>query len=246
MSGPNPRLRLIPGPTTTRSRPEYLPPSQQLPDNLDGQPLPVGPRVHTHVEPFKEHDWNGDRARGGSDPNAPSWLNDFDTGSGRICAVCGVMELTGKTIRADQAGWKYLYKDAWGNEVRSPEPLPCPLFIGQTNGAVMDGRVKTRVLTGRMNGVEGRVESIEERLDRLEVENVALKQRLEEATVELDADRVIEWLAEQVRQRARSAPALAPGAPAALPEPVEDLIDVLGIQSPERETVPVRKKPSGG
>ena len=207
--------------------PPVPPESQQIARSVDGVALPKSNPKHVYLEPFKEHDFSGTgQGRG----RQPGWVNDEAGGGSKTCNVCGVTVLTTFT-QADRAGMDYHYRDAYGKEIHSMEPLGCPTFIGDTNGAVMDVRGKTRALTGRMDGVETKVESVEDRVARLERDNVDLRAQLN-AKIELDVSGLVAWLAEMAALHAQnqlpSVPATINGQPLTLPAPVATMVFEVG------------------
>jgi hypothetical protein len=121
--------------------------------------------------------------------------------------------------------------------------LECPVFIGDTNGAVGEVKQRNRHVTRRVDGLEGRTESIEERLDRLEAENQDLRAKVE-AKTEIDVTELVSWLAgmvkEHVERQMPTIPVSVRGAQYALPEPVANMI--IDVAAVEKAVVPKRGK----
>jgi len=135
------------------------------------------------------------------------------------------------------------YRDACGNQMTSMVELECPVFIGDTNGAVGEVKQRNRHVTRRVDGLEGRTESIEERLDRLEAENQDLRAKVE-AKTEIDVTELVSWLAgmvkEHVERQMPTIPVSVRGAQYALPEPVANMI--IDVAAVEKAVVPKRGK----
>lgn len=105
-------------------------------------------------------------------PDKPHvWMSDWGDG-GSTCRVCGVtvkgLNSLAGDIQADRPSFKYRYQDAYGVAIETLTELPCPVFVGQLGGAVAGTTHRVRKLTGK-------VESIEERVTRLESENNELR-----------------------------------------------------------------------
>ena len=150
----------------------------------------------------------------------PDWLNDS---GGRTCRVCGVSERT-DLIRADRKGMKYHYVDAYGVQMTSMVQLYCPTFIGDTNGTLAETK-------GRVRNLDCQMETIDSRLERLERDNIYLREQLE-AKIQLDVTGLVDWLS-QVAALARqnelaSTRVEVAGLPYAVPMPVADLIRGVG------------------
>lgn len=239
--------------------PDPLPPApvetRQPARRVCGEDLPAESGIPVWSEPPKEHMW-GAFPGGRSSPNSPAWLNGGDghsSGNGQVCGVCGVElvssgGLTG-SIQADQPGMPYMYRDAGGLLISSWVPLPCPIFIGNKpgniGGAIMDGRVKIRGLSGEMHEVKWKVEGIEERIARLERENAILREAISQPTV-IDADALVSFLASvveaTVREKLKTVPVMVEGNQYALPEPVANMIiQVAAKPMAEREKVLARR-----
>jgi hypothetical protein len=178
-------------------------------------------------------------------------------GSGMVCGVCGVELVSGGTslkggntvvgsIQADQAGLEYVYRDAGGLIITSFEPLSCPIFIGNKpgnmGGAIMESREKIRNLARGAHQTTYRVETLEQRVDRLERENAVLREAVSQP---IDASAIVEFLADMVvaaaRAKVQNVPVLIEGTQYALPEPVARVIIDVAAQ-PERERVPITRK----
>lgn len=114
-------------------------------------------------------------------PDKPHVWEDTLFGNGHsTCKVCGVTRSGGPgwgNIRADKKSMPYQYTDAYGNSMQSLNELPCPLFIGDTNGALAGNIHRVRKLRGQVEGIDERVETIDERLARLEQENDLLREQ---------------------------------------------------------------------
>ena len=97
------------------------------------------------------------------------------------CKVCGVTwdPMSKGTLNHE-------YVDAMGRRISSLVELPCPVFIGDTNGAVAETKYRVRM-------VKDKVESMEERLQRLEDENTNLKRTLIEHQENVK-QQMTEWL----------------------------------------------------
>jgi hypothetical protein len=113
-----------------------------------------GGGVHAHTQPDKQHIWEGSLYGNGS----------------KTCTVCGVTLKNPDNIQVDRKSLKFQYVDAYNVSIESLKELPCPTFVGNLGGGVATNTHRTRKLTGR-------VESIDERLARLEGENQALRDR---------------------------------------------------------------------
>lgn len=165
-------------------------------------------QLPAHLDPDKEHDWDG------------KW------GEGMVCRVCGV-SIPQEIIYADKPSLGTTYIDAYGVTIRSIKPLPCPVFVGDLGGGVATNTHKTRKLTGK-------VESIEDRLEVLEVENVALMVRSERRQeVALD-------LLDRLVRAAERLSALGDGANL-LPDH-SDIIDAIVVDLPEKVLLEVKKE----
>jgi len=228
ITAPEPMIVRSPDPP-----PPPLAQSKQIARRMDGIALPAPTGVQAWTEPTKEHNWDsGNR-------NAPAWLNGGITGE-KTCSVCGVTQIT-SLIQADRAGMEYVYRDAWGNTIKSMEPLNnCPVFIGDPNGAILDGRTKIRGLTGEMHEVKYDVEGLSERMSRLERENAALREAMAKPQT-IDATALIDFLARMVslsvQTNGPTVPVIVAEKQYALPEPVADVI----IQVAARERVLLKR-----
>lgn len=92
--------------------------------------------------------------------------------SGYTCTVCGVsMRATGLAgdLQVDRPSLGFRYTDAYGVTIDSLTELPCPVFIGQMGGAVAG-------TTHRVRKLSNKVETIEERVTRLEAENTRFRE----------------------------------------------------------------------
>lgn len=103
------------------------------------------------------------------------WEAEFGS-TRKTCRACGVT--MSADIRADRPSLKYRYTDVYGVTIESTTELPCPLFLGDLGGAVAGANLRARRL-------KIHVESIDDRVARLEAENARLRelttQRQEEA-----------------------------------------------------------------
>jgi hypothetical protein len=169
-------------PSTTTSTALVKPTAAPAPPPVQS----AGP-VPAHTNPDKAHQWGSP---------------DFGSTS-KVCRVCGVElvssgGITGN-IQADRKNLKYQYRDAYGVFIESMHELPCPVFIGQLGGAVAGTTHRVRKLTNR-------VETIDERVARLEQENAALRELTEQRQVEaLELLRRLTQATEQLAVEARPA-----------------------------------------
>lgn len=190
------------------------------------KPVPPAPKKHSWEDPHR-----------GINKAAPDWLNGIELTGERQCEYCGCSERA--LIRPDRKGMDYHYTDAYGEQITSLVPLSCPVFIGDTNGAVGETKERLRGVTGRVGCLEERTESVEERLERLEAENAEMKAQL--AQYPMDVTDMVDWLAQQVQTKVEEqvAKALASvqvrALPPAQPNPFIDVIPLA-----ERELVPLR------
>ena len=119
---------------------------------------------------FKAHDWGGARRTG-----VGAQVVDWDSNGSLQCAVCGVQYFPNTKMVNKYKGKVYYYMDAHNLTIISQKELPCPTFVGNVGGAVMDMKGKVKSVTNRVGGVEARVESTEERIAALEAENLLLR-----------------------------------------------------------------------
>lgn len=125
------------------------------------------------VPEFKEHDWGGGKGRKGF---TGAYLSPRNTGESSIqCRVCGVQYFPNTSYPDRFSGPTYTYMDAHNVTIISQKALPCPTFVGNVGGAIMDMRGKVKTVTNRVGGVETRMDSTEERLANLEAENLILR-----------------------------------------------------------------------
>ena len=215
-------------------------------------PAPLRKRRHPNaVEANRPHQW------GTASKGQPDWLSALDNGGGRQCRVCGVTERT-NVILADHAGFgddgknlgdvnnrvkTVTYTDAKGNTFSSQKPLGCPVFILDHLGTTMENRSMIREVDDRIDRTDDVVDNHEERLARLEAENITLRAKLEER---IDVTAMVEWLADMVAQAAalklQTIPVQIAGRTvAALPPPIANLIIDVGnlVQERELELVPL-------
>ena len=157
-----------------------------------------------------------------SSANSPDWLNN-PGGSSAECIVCGVT-IRKDLIRPDRKGMNFHYVDAYGLQLSSMIELDCPVFIGDTNGAI--GEAKQRV-----RGHDVILETVDARLNRLEQHNQYLQEQLE-AKIQLDVNGLVAWLS-QVSQMSAQAQlpttqvAIA-GLPFEIPTPIAELVRGVG------------------
>ena len=97
------------------------------------------------------------------------------------CKVCGV---TWEPMSKGTLNHEYI--DAMGRRISSLIELPCPVFIGDTNGAVAETKHRVRQ-------VKDKVETMDERLHRLEEENINLKQLIVEQQEQVK-QQMTDWL----------------------------------------------------
>ncbi len=168
---------------------------------------------------FVEHQWG----RGGGSKGQPDWLDQVD--GGRVCSVCGVQESTGSVIMPGMAkGMSYVYRDATNKEIVSMIPLGCPTFIGHVNGAI--GEAKQRI-----RNLDAHIETVDDRLDRLEADNLYLREQLE-SKINLDVTGLVEWLGQMAKMAAEAQLSMSPvvvnGLPLEVPTPIADLVRGVG------------------
>lgn len=120
---------------------------------------------------FKDHDWGG----GGRKGFTGAYLSSRTGDSSTQCLVCGVQYFPNVSHPDKYRGKSYTYIDAHNLTIISLKELPCPTFVGNVGGAVMDVKGKVKAVTNRVGGVEARVGSTEERLAVLEAENLMLR-----------------------------------------------------------------------
>lgn len=227
-----------------------------LPPALPPPASPTRKRRHPNaVEANRPHQWTSGTARG-----QPDWLQAGD-GGGRQCRVCGVTERS-NLILADHAGFgddgkqlgdagnrvqTYIYEDAKGNTFASQRPLGCPVFILDHMGTTMENRGFIREHDDRLDVVDDHLDNHEDRLARLEAENLVLRAKLEER---IDVTAMVDWLAEMVAQAAalkmQTVQVQVEGRPvAALPPPIANLIIDVGLAASaaaEMEPMPISQK----
>lgn len=201
-----------------RSLPAVVPQSKALPAPRT-KPITVastieekGAGVPAYLQPDKKHVWETEL---------------FGNGE-KTCTVCGVTMSNPMSINVSKQSFKYIYTDAYGVSISTLKELPCPLFVGDVGGGVASNTDRTRRLTGK-------VESIDERVGRLEAENTELRERADKRQeVALDllsrlvsaAERLVELGDTEITHRL-------------LPDQA-DIIDAIVVERPERERVPVR------
>lgn len=180
-----------------------------------------------------------------TEEKAHVWEGGWSSDGSMSCKVCGVT-LRPNVIMAGNSGLNYHYTDAFNKQISSLVPLSCPVFIGDTNGAVAEVKERSRKLKGQVTVVEGRVDSVEERLARLERENEALRAEVA-AKTNIDVTALVNWLSEMVAQSAAmnqpSRTIEVQGQQYALPAPVVDLVVTLANERDVvAEYVPIEAK----
>jgi hypothetical protein len=136
--------------------------------NLD----PMGPNI-APVDHYRIHgvDRNKMEAKAkGMGGGIPAWKNPdkkhvwtSEMGiSGEVCDICGVTREP--LLNAGKPGLAHVYRDVYGIMIQSTKDLPCPLFVGDLGGGIATNTYATRKL-------KGQVETIEERVARLETAN---------------------------------------------------------------------------
>lgn len=176
---------------------------------------PVAPRRAAPIKPLPAH----------TDPDKKhKWESNGLGLSGQTCRTCGVtMQALGLTsnIQTDRSSLGYQYTDAYGVMIESLTELPCPVFVGHMGGAVAGTTHRVRKLTNR-------VETIDERVTRLEQENAALREQAGTRQAEaLDLLRRLTAATEQLAVESRPA----------LPDHGQ-IVDVFDFE--EAEVVPVK------
>ena len=128
----------------------------QEPETLTflGDSVKTTPTPPAHKNPEKPHVWES---------------NLFGN-SEKTCKVCGVTQRNPLDRDLGKPSLGFRYSDAYGVSINSMKELPCPVFVGDFGGAIASGTYRTRKLTGK-------VETIDERVTRLELENLELHAR---------------------------------------------------------------------
>jgi hypothetical protein len=164
------------------------------------------------------HDFGGNDGKNGQ----PDWLND-NGGTNRTCRVCGVSVRT-DLIRPDRKGMKYHYVDAYGIAMTSMVELFCPTFLGDVPGAVGEAKQRIRHLDVQM-------ETVDDRLDRIEADNRYLREQLE-AKIQLDVTSLVEWLGQMAKMAAEArlptTQVTVAGLGLEIPSPIADLVKGVG------------------
>jgi hypothetical protein len=136
-------------------------------------------------------------------PDKPHvWEADLFANGQTTCKVCGVTRTGGSgwgNIQVDKPSMPWQYTDAYNNTIMSLHELPCPTFIGQTNGAVMGVKVDVRRIKGTVSGHGSRLDSVEDRMAYMEAENVALREELERRQ-QVDIGRLTSWFVSVVNK----------------------------------------------
>lgn len=174
--------------------------------------------VPAHLEPDKPHVWEDDL---------------FGNGE-KTCTVCGVTMSNPMSANLSKQSLKYIYTDAYGVSISTLKELPCPVFVGDLGGGVATVTHSTRKLTGK-------VESINERVTRLEQENAELRERADRRQeVALDLLSRLVAAAERLAELgdAKVAPKLLPDH--------SDIIEAIVVEMPEREKVPLTREEAKG
>ena len=138
----------------------------------------------------------------------------------RTCGNCGAthqMTAVGRTSESK----KYVYYDASGKRIESFQPLPCPIYMASP----AEVQARLRATDERVVDVDERVDTHEDRLVALEVENATLREQVEQG-MRLDMAALAEWIEEQVKERV--AEMLTPATPIALP-PVAEATEVVEL-----------------
>ena len=119
----------------------------------------------------------------------------------------------------------FKYTDAYGVSIHSMKELPCPLFVGDFGGGIANNTHRARKLTGK-------VENIDQRVERLEQENLILhEQASRRQEVALD---LLERLVDAAERLALLGDTeLAPH----LLEGQSEIIDAIVIEEEPRERV---------
>jgi hypothetical protein len=145
------------------------------------------------------------------------WEQFVNTPS-RSCRVCGVYQEGRNT-----------YKDVHGRTIWSTEALACPTFIGDVNGAIAETKEKVR-------GILDSMETIEQRVTRLEAENVELKAQIDAKTIDMTA--FVRWLAEQVQAQMSQQQQVH-----VLPDPIRKLLPEPILRTFDRDVIDVEAVP---
>jgi len=133
---------------------------------------PMGPsvapvdmhRIHG-VDRQKMEALSRDKGKGEPAWNNPDkkhvWTSEMGI-SGSTCEICGVTRVS--LMNVGKPGMTFQYTDAYGIQIQSMKDLPCPLFVGDLGGGIANNTYAIRKL-------KGQVETIDERLVRLEAAN---------------------------------------------------------------------------
>jgi len=133
------------------------------------------------------------------DPTKPHvWEADLYSGTSRkTCKICGVTVEGGPgwgNIDVGKKGLLYTYTDVYNVSIQSMKQLSCPVFIGQTGGAIAEVKENVRHIQHDAFQISNRMDSAEERVARLEGEIASLRQQLIE-----QPSRLIEMLNEAIK-----------------------------------------------
>lgn len=149
------------------------------------------------------------------------WSSDWSSDGSSTCSVCGLSSYP-NTIDVDKIGQGTRYVDAHRVEIYLKDEPSCPTYIGSLGGATWTTKEKVQK-------VEGRVESVEERLDRLEAENEAMRMAMAQRPI-VDAE-VLVGILRQIADLARQQ------SPRGLLETERVIIDIGEFEIVERELV---------
>jgi hypothetical protein len=209
-----------------------------------------GEAPHREEPKLREHDWSS-----GQKPDrfgAPAWLNSTGGTDNPVCNRCGCELITGTVIYVDVQivkGDEYVYRTVLGKEVRSMQPLSCPLFGFDAISAAMEGKEIGREAKIEAEKVDIRVDETQYRLTQVEAENRALHEatfaRLEQLAAEnralkeqlasvsqidmgMLAAKLYE-LAASAKERKALESVESKGRVVQIPKELADVIDVIGI-----------------
>lgn len=192
--------------------------------DLENAPASTGNKPSTDVQ----HQW--DDVGGGGAGQQPGWLNSSELV--KTCRVCGVT-MRADLIRADRRGMNFHYVDAFGTAMTSLVELSCPTFLGDVPGAVAETK-------GRVRNLDCQMETVHDRLDRLEKDNLYLREQLG-AKIQLDVTGLVDWLGQMAQMAAQAGLPMSgvtvAGLPLEVPMPIADL--VRGVGEASRATVDI-------
>ena len=228
---------------------------------MTGTPKALPGEVPRREEPeLRGHDWGGGQKldRFG----APGWLNSEGGNAHPVCNRCGCELITGAIVHADVKivnGKEYVYRTALGKEVRSLQPLSCPLFGFDAMSGAMEGKEIGREAKIEAEKVDIRVDetqykltqlegkqyrlavAMEARVSQLEQENRQLREQVGKVT-QIDmgqlAAKLFE-LAEGARERKALESVESKGRVVQIPKELADIIDVVvGVPVTPKEDPP--------